>query len=106
MLLEAMSIQCTGALCPLFREAQLNNKGTGHRNYTAMPELIEAVCNAYQEEYGADIKPHYLAVLKPRLIWFNAMPHGSQQCIETALAYAYTSVRHLPPDGCSTLAID
>lgn len=71
-----------------------------------MPELVEDVCNAYRDKYGVDLKQHYLAVLKPRMIWFIAPPSDSQRCIEAALAYAYTSVRNLPPDGCANWGID
>ncbi|WP_255473744.1 hypothetical protein [Pantoea sp. paga] len=90
----------------LVREVQLNNEETKHHNYSTMPELVEDVCNAYREEYGADLKQHYLAVLKPRIIWFIAPPPDRQRCIEAALAYAYTSVRDLPPDSCANWGID
>lgn len=56
----------------LVREVQLNNEETRHNNYSMMPELVEDVCNAYRDEYGADLKQHYMAVLKPRMIWFIA----------------------------------
>lgn len=90
----------------LVREIQLNNEETGHNNYSTMPELVEDVCNAYRDAYGIDLKQHYLAVLKPRMIWFIAPAPDSQRCIEAALAYAYTSVRNLPPDGCANWGID
>ncbi len=90
----------------LVREVQLNNEETRHNNYSTMPELVEDVCNAYREEHGAELMQHYLAVLKPRMIWFIAPPADSQRCIEAALAYAYTSVRNLPPDSCANWGID
>ncbi|ESM46347.1 hypothetical protein L400_02694 [Enterobacter hormaechei] len=95
-----------GPYASLIREAQLNNEVTGHRNYTKMPELVEDVCNAYMKQYGSDIKAHYAAILKPKLIWFSAPPNDSRRCIEAALAYAYTTVRHQPPDSCANWGID
>ncbi|MGK0602238.1 hypothetical protein [Yokenella regensburgei] len=77
-----------------------------HRNYTKLSELVEDVCNAYMKQYGSDIKAHYSAILKPKLIWFSAPPNDSQRCIEAALAYAYTTVRHQLPDSCSNWGID
>lgn len=71
-----------------------------------MPELVEDVCNAYLKQYGHDLTAYYLKVLHPCIIWFQADISYEKGAIETALAYAYTSVRALPPDCHATIGID
>ncbi|MDL9297219.1 hypothetical protein QTA23_25635, partial [Escherichia coli] len=52
------------------------------------------------------LKPHYLSVLHPCIVWFEADIVYEKGVLETALSYAYTSVRDLPPDGNATFGID
>lgn len=68
--------------------------------------MVEDVCNAYFENYAHDLTPHYLKVLHPCIVWFRADIVYEKGTLETALAYAYTSVRNLPPEGNSTFGID
>ncbi|WP_210487770.1 hypothetical protein [Pantoea ananatis] len=90
----------------LVRELHFNASENGLHDYLWLPELVEDVCNAYQEKYDQDLKPHYLSVLHPCIVWFEADIVYEKGVLETALAYAYTSVRDLPPDGNATLGID
>ncbi|WKE04533.1 hypothetical protein [Enterobacter asburiae] len=90
----------------LVRELHFHARKNGLHDYLRLPELVEDVCNAYQEQYGHDLTPHYLRVLHPCIIWFQADIIYEKGALETALAYAYTSVRDLPPDTNATLGID
>ncbi len=90
----------------LVRDLHFNAKKNGLHDYLRLPELVEDVCNAYQDQYGHDLKPHYLRVLHPCIVWFVSDIVSEKGVIEAALAYAYTSVRGLPPDRNSTIGID
>lgn len=90
----------------LVRELHLHTSENGLHNYLHLPELVEDVCNAYLETYGYDLTAHYLKVLHPCIIWFEADIPYEDGALKTALAYAYTSVRDLPPDCHATLGID
>ncbi|EGI4650855.1 hypothetical protein IGF50_005038, partial [Escherichia coli] len=90
----------------LVRELHFNASENGLHDYLWLPELVEDVCKAYQKKYGHDLKPHYLSVLHPCIVWFEADIVYEKGVLETALSYAYTSVRDLPPDGNATFGID
>lgn len=90
----------------LVRELHFHTSENGQHDYLRLPELVEDVCNAYFENYAHDLTPHYLKVLHPCIIWFQADIVYEKGTLETALAYAYTSVRNLPPEGNSTFGID
>ncbi|HCM9246546.1 hypothetical protein ACWYXD_19855 [Enterobacter roggenkampii] len=90
----------------LVRELHFHTSENGLHDYLWLPELVEDVCKAYQKKYGHDLKPHYLSVLHPCIVWFEADIVYEKGVLETALAYAYTSVRDLPPDGNATFGID
>lgn len=49
---------------------------------------------------------HYLQVLHPCIVKFIAAIENDIGAVEAALAYAYTSVRNLPPDGGALYGID
>ncbi|MGK2699058.1 hypothetical protein [Serratia surfactantfaciens] len=90
----------------LVRELHFHASKNGLHNYLRLPELVEDVCNAYLDKYGQDLTPHYLCVLHPCIVWFQEDIVYEKGALETALAYAYTSVRSLPPDTNATLGID
>lgn len=90
----------------LVRELHFNASENGLHDYLWLPELVEDVCKAYQKKYGHDLKPYYLNVLHPCIVWFEADIVYEKGVLETALSYAYTSVRDLPPDGNATFSID
>ncbi len=90
----------------LVRELHFNASENGLHDYLWLPELVEDVCKAYQKKYGHNLKPHYLSVLHPCIVWFEADIVYEKGVLETALSYAYTSVRDLPPDGNATFGID
>lgn len=90
----------------LVRESHHGTQHRGQHDYLAFPELVEDVCNAYQDSYNVDLKPHYSKVLQPKIVWFESALRKDEGCIEAALGYAYTSVRNLPPDGMSVTCID
>lgn len=71
-----------------------------------MPELIEDICNAYQDKYGVNIFSHYKNVLSPKIVTFISYERCDDGCIEAALGYAYTSVRGMPPNGMAVTCID
>lgn len=56
----------------LVRELHFNASENGLHDYLWLPELVEDVCKAYQKKYGHDLKPHYLSVLHPCIVWFEA----------------------------------
>ncbi|MDF7662958.1 hypothetical protein PUG81_28810 [Erwiniaceae bacterium L1_54_6] len=60
----------------------------------------------HMERYSHDLTPHYLRVLHPCIVWFLADIFYEKGALETAMAYADTSVRGLPPDGNATFGID
>ncbi|EJT9122825.1 hypothetical protein N3883_004373 [Escherichia coli] len=90
----------------LVRELHFHARENGLHDYLHLPELVEDVCNAYLKQYGHDLTAYYLKVLHPCIIWFEADISYEKGAIETALAYAYTSVRALPPDCHATIGID
>ncbi len=61
---------------------------------------------AYQKKYGHDLTPHYLSVLLPCIVCFEADIVYEKLVLESALSYAFTSFRYLPPYGNSTFFLD
>lgn len=90
----------------LIREVHFHANELGLGDYARLPELVEDVLNAYNEEYQCDLTEHYLRVLHPCLVWFLAKIDNKENTLETALSYAYTSVRRLPPGHGTTSGID
>lgn len=90
----------------LIREVHFFAQELGQHDYVRLPELVEDVCNAYQEEYSQDLTAHYLQVLQPCIVWFLAEIVDEQRALEAALGYAYTSVRGESPDFMSVYGID
>lgn len=101
-----LTIERTGGLTAIwFGNYIFHTSENGQHDYLRLPELVEDVCNAYFENYAHDLTPHYLKVLHPCIVWFQADIIYEKGTLETALAYAYTSVRNLPPDGNSTFGM-
>jgi hypothetical protein len=68
-------------------------------DYLGMPEIIEDICNGYEEKYGESIINIYESSLVPKIIKFKSNRRIDIGCIETALYYAYLSVRGNPPSS-------
>ncbi|EOV9576606.1 hypothetical protein ACN5LO_004023 [Cronobacter sakazakii] len=90
----------------LVREVHRHASKLRLHDYVRLPELVEDVCNAYQEKHGQDLTGHYLKVLRPCIVCFRADIEYEKGALEAALSYAYTSVRGLPPDSSAVFGID
>lgn len=95
-----------GPYAILVKEVAFYAKDLGQHDYLEIPELIEDICNAYHNKYEEIIYYHYEDVLVPKIVTFISDKRRDNGCIETALGYAYTSVRGLPPCGMAVNCID
>ena len=68
-------------------------------DYLGMPEIIEDICNGYEEKYGESIINIYESSLVPKIVKFKSNKRVDAGCIEAALYYAYEAVRGNPPSS-------
>jgi hypothetical protein len=72
-------------------------------DYLGMPEIIEDICNGYEEKYGESIINIYKSSLVPKIVKFKSNKRVDTGCIEAALYYAYEAARgDLPSSNCIT----
>ena len=68
-------------------------------DYLGMPEIIEDICNGYEEKYSESIINIYESSLVPKIVKFKSNKRVDTGCIEAALYYAYEAARGNPPSS-------
>ena len=83
----------------LIRDVAFYTQELSQHDYLELPEIIQDICNGYYEKYQESILDIYKKALSPCIVKFLSDLRVDQDCLETALQYAYSSVRRLPPNG-------
>lgn len=88
-----------GPYAVLVKETAFRSRKIAQHDYLGMPEIIEDICNGYEEKYGESITNIYEASLVPKIVKFRSNERVDTGCIEAALYYAYESARGNPPSS-------
>lgn len=78
-----------GPYAMLVRESAFKSKDIGNHDYLWLPEIMEDICNEYQEKYGTSIHEALRNKLVPTIVKFWSITKISDSCVESALFYCY-----------------
>lgn len=95
-----------GPYAILVRDLAFSPRELGQHDYLAMPEIIEDICNGYESQFGVSIIENYEKKLVPKIVKFRSSIALDSYHIASALSYAYTFVRGLPPNGGAIYCFD
>lgn len=85
-----------GPFAMLVRESAFKAKEMGNHDYLDLPEIVEDICNGYQEHTGKSIHRVLRTALTPCIVKFWSDGRRGPDCVEAALFYLY-SRRHGEP---------
>lgn|GEM_PF-560112 len=88
-----------GPYAVLVKETAFNASDLSQHDYLGMPEIIEDICNGYEERFGDSIIEIYESSLVPKIVKFQSHQRLDSGCVEAALFYAYELVRGNPPSS-------
>ena len=92
-----------GPYAVLVKDTALNANDLAQHDYLGMPEIIEDICNGYEEKFGESIYEIYKSFLVPKIVKFQSSKRIDTGCVEAALCYAYEAVRsNQPSSNCVT----
>lgn len=95
-----------GPYAILVKDLAYHAKTLSQHDYLGMPEIIEDICNGYESQFGVSIIEHYEKKLVPKIVKFKSSVALESYHIASALSYAYTFVRGLPPNGGAIYCFD
>ncbi len=78
-----------GPFAMLVKDVAFDSQSIGHHDYLRIPEIMEDICNGYQQRFGASIIDILEKALKPKIVKFSSDKKIGVSCIEAALYYAY-----------------
>ena len=86
-----------GPYAMLVRDVAAYPSKIGNHDYLWLPEIMEDICNGYQETYGESIRDALNKALVPIVVKFWRAKKRGLSCIESALYYLYLTAhdRHL-----------
>jgi len=88
-----------GPYAVLIKDTAFRSSKLAQHDNLGMPEIIEDICNGYEEKYGESIINMYEASLVPKIVKFKSNKRIDTGCIEAALYYAYEAARGNPPSS-------
>lgn len=91
----------------LVREVADHARNLSQHDYLAMPEIIEDICNGYEERFGASLIERFRRELRPCAVKF-AMPAGDRglDTLKVALSYLYSVIKREEPDSSCITCFD
>lgn len=88
-----------GPYAVLIKDTAFRSSKLAQHDYLRIPEIIEDICNGYEEKYGESIINMCEAALVPKIVKFKSNKRIDTGCIEAALYYAYEAARGNPPSS-------
>ena len=88
-----------GPYAVLIKETAFCSSKIAQHDYLGMSEIIEDICNGFEEKYGESIINIYESSLVPKIVKFKSNKRVDTGCIRAALYYAYESARGNPPSS-------
>lgn len=70
-------------------------ESVGNHDYLKVPEIVEDICNGYEEVYGESIHPLIEDLLVPTIVKFWSEDPEDQYGLDSAIYYAYLSHRKM-----------
>ena len=84
-----------GPYALLVREAALRPQEIGNHDYLGTPEIVEDICQCFEDQFGRDLLGAYQAVTRPCLVHFVS-DAPRPDTVPVALAYACAALRKEP----------
>ena len=78
-----------GPYATLVRDVAIRSREMGNHDYLWLPEIMEDICNGYQEAYGTSIHSALNKALMPVIVKFWSAKQTRIGCVEAALYYLY-----------------
>lgn len=78
-----------GPYAMLVRETAFHSHEMGNPDYLWLPEIVEDICNGYQEVTGVKIHDKVCSALIPYVVKFWSREQTGRVCIESAMYYLY-----------------
>lgn len=95
-----------GPFAFLVKEVGLKAEQLGQHDYLGMPEIIEDICNGYQQTFDEPIVHLLENALVPCVVKFESTKRTDNGCVAAALSYAYTHVRGVVPSQGAVTTFD
>jgi hypothetical protein len=76
----------------LVKELVVDVGETAQRDYLELPEMIEDICNGYEQKFNESLHSHYSDQLVPKIIKFISTCRVDDGCLKAALAYLHSSI--------------
>ncbi|UXY16651.1 hypothetical protein N8I74_06425 [Chitiniphilus purpureus] len=95
-----------GPYAILVKEVALHATELGQHDYLGMPEIIEDICNGFENVTGTNLIPEYSTKLKPAIVKFTHASDRDESCIATALCYAHSRIQKGIPCANSVTCFD
>lgn len=85
-----------GPYAHLVREVAFQNEEFWAHDYLRLPEIIEDICDAYQEKYSISIEEDVMKALTPCIIKFKSNKRTDSWVVYRAILYLYCKFRGIP----------
>lgn len=96
-----------GPYAILVKEVAFHSERLSQHDYLGMPEIIEDICNGFQETSGIELMPIFREKLKPAIVKFVDVNNDYEESyIATALSYVYSKIHEDVPCGNSVACFD
>jgi hypothetical protein len=95
-----------GPYAILVKDVAFCARKLGQHDYLGMPEIVEDICNGYEEQYRESIVETYCEALVPKIVKFKSNIRLDSRCVEAAVSYVYTYIRKQPTARWSVTCFD
>lgn len=83
-----------GPYAMLVREVAFKSHEIGNHDYLWLPEIVEDICNGYNDASGVMLHDSVCAALVPYVIKFWSRKRTGKDCIQAAIYYLYCSMHN------------
>ncbi len=94
-----------GPFAVLVRDVAFVPNQVGNHDYLRTPEIVEDICLSFQEAYNVDLLRQFIQATSPYVVKFKDQT-VRQDCVGTALCYAYRAVQGKPLSHCESICFD
>jgi hypothetical protein len=91
--MRASDILHAGPFAMLVREAAFCPTTLWNNDYLKFPEIVEDICNGYEQKYGGRIHEEISAALRPCIVTFEVVENHTSNLIAPVLLYCRCKAR-------------
>ena len=95
-----------GPYAILVRKVAFHATKLSQHDYLGMPEIIEDICNGFQNTSGVALMDVFSEKLKPAIVKFASTTNHEESCLSTALCYVYSTIHEGAPCANSVTCFD